>query len=49
MKLMGHGLVSQATGIVGGVTKLSSLCSALHRLHTKGATQELNLLLFYNV
>ena len=46
---MGRGLVSQATGTAGGVTKLSSLCSALHRLHKKLATQELNPLLSYNV
>ena len=35
VKLMGRGLVSQATGIVGGVTKLSSPCLAPRRLHTK--------------
>ena len=27
--------MSQATDTAGGVTKLSSLCLALHRLHTK--------------
>ena len=32
---MGRGLVLQATGIAGGVTKLFSLCSALHRLPRK--------------
>ena len=46
---MGRFLVSQATGmIVGRGTKLSSLCLAPHHLHTKWATQELNLVLFYS-
>ena len=35
VKLMGRSLVSQATDTVGGVTKISSLCLAPHRLHTK--------------
>ena len=35
--------MTSLTGFAGRLTKLSFLCSALHRLHTKRVTQELNL------